>query len=378
MSFRPKYLFLPLFLLGLFSACVEDYDLTLSTSKKILIVDGFLTDLPQADTFRIGTTDVSGKAVVPFVLLPQCRVSIQVDNAAPIRLIETPTGYYTPSNLRATQGRKYKLRIETSVGDVYESDVQDFYQSPPIGKTYDIFNSKGILDLVTSKQTPTNDVYVDFNDPANGRNFYLWKYIHFEQQFVCKTCENGILDGTFSSKCIFQGRFSPTYDYACFGDCFDLFFSNNVNVFSDNNSNGKEVKGRLVAQIPLYSKVVGTLVEIQQYNISADAYRFYSLLDQQAQRTGTLADTPPAAAVGNVRNINKVSEPVAGYFGVAGVSRIRYYIDRKTAMVSQSLSVPLLGREPRFEPNAPINRPPSALCLDSSTRKTKRPEGWPK
>jgi hypothetical protein len=377
MLLKIRYLSLFLFpLMGLL-ACVEEYNLTIDPTGKVLIFDGFLTNAPEADTFKVATSDVVGVAGVPYVEIGGCKVSVQIESGQTVRLIELNKQYYTPATLRAEKGKRYKLRFELPNGEVYESDFQSIAIPPKIKEVRDVFNERGILDEATSTYTPTHDVYIDAQDPANERNFYLWRYIHFERQYTCKTCINGILDSTFSNKCIFRSRFHPNYDYRCLGECFDLYFSSTINIFADNNSNGQLIKDRLVAKIPLFAKQTGALVELAQYGLSADAYRFYSLLEQQVQRTGTLADTPPAPIVGNIRNINRVREPVVGYFSVSGIEKKRYFIDRKSSLNSPVQSISMNGREPNYEPFAPVDRPPVALCLPSSNRLNARPLGWP-
>ena len=56
---------------------------------------------------------------------------------------------------------------------------------------------------------------------------------------------------------------------------------------------------------------------------------YYARLDEQTHRTGGLTDTPPAAPVGNVRNVGNDREPVVGYFTASGVSAVRYWLTRK-------------------------------------------------
>jgi hypothetical protein len=364
-------------LLALTSACIEDYDLTLTPQKKVLIVEGFMTDLPQADTFRVMLSDFVGIAPVDNIGIDGCKVSISVENGQTYNLLAKPQGYYyTPKELKPRAGQQYKLQIQTPNGESYASNFQQLYTTPPIAKASDIFNPKGILNTAGTRTLASNDLYLDVQDPANERNFYLWKYLHYERIQFCKTCEKGILQDTQSNRCITQEIYSPTYDYECLGNCYDIIYSTRVNVFSDANTNGKLIQNRLIGSIPLYSKAQGCLIEIQQYGLSPDGFRYYNVLVQQVQTTGSLADSPPAPIVGNITNINKPREPVVGYFGVSSVKTLRYFIDRKTASASDATIVPILGRNPNPEPLTAF-RPPRALCLPSGTRTPVRPEGWP-
>ncbi len=78
-----------------------------------------------------------------------------------------------------------------------------------------------------------------------------------------------------------------------------------------------------MATIPFYTHNPG-LVEIRQTSLTADAYRYYSLFQQQTQNTGGLADTPPSALAGNVHNVANKREVVVGFFTASVIASSRY------------------------------------------------------
>lgn len=105
------------------------------------------------------------------------------------------------------------------------------------------------------------------------------------------------------------------------------FYNEDVNIMSDIYSNGKSIQGRLVAKIPFY-QYRNALIEVQQYSISQSAFDYYNILINQSQRNGSLADTPPAALIGNVKNISDSNEPVGGIFMVSSKTTKSFTIDR--------------------------------------------------
>ncbi|TAG72057.1 MAG: DUF4249 family protein [Runella slithyformis] len=211
------------------------------------------------------------------------------------------------------------------------------------------------------------------------KNAYLWKWELFEAQEICITCEKGILNSR-TLQCV-NASTPFAYDYQCQGNCWELFYSTDINIMSDVFSNGRTITGRRVAQVPYYSDL-GALVEVQQYAVSNEAYQYYLLLRDQTQTTGTLADTPPAPIVGNVRNINDRSEIVVGYFGAAGVKKMRYWVNRNGFSQQGGVKTPLLGRATNLEPTTPPapptfeTRPPLYPCIASRNRTPIRPQGW--
>jgi Domain of unknown function (DUF4249) len=164
------------------------------------------------------------------------------------------------------------------------------------------------------------------------------------------------------------------YDYECQGDCFAIIKSKDINQMTDLVSDGALITRRLVARIPYYYQS-GCLVEVQQMCISPEAYSFYNNLDLQSQKSGGLADTPPAAVVGNIRNINNPSEKVVGYFGVVNIQKKKIWIDRKETTGQLDF---ILGRPINPEPpnKFALLRPPLAVCKKTAFKTPIKPEGW--
>ncbi|MFN4144376.1 MAG: DUF4249 domain-containing protein [Runella sp.] len=372
-----------LFCASLYS-CVEVYEVRYTLKADVVTVEGFVTN-DTGLTVILKTSRSRGQNYFAEPL-KKCTVEIGLGNGTSIPLTEVfDGGYAAPSSFRGQIGQTYQLRFRTPDGRNYESETERLNAPPAIAKSYFQFNQNGILDRTGTRVLASSfDVFVDFNDPAEQRNFYLWRWVSYEEQRICASCEGGRLDSR-TKLCVPERNSRITYDYVCDAPCWEMFFSNEVNIFSDAFSNGRSVVGRQVAKIPFYR--LGTmfenracLIEIQQYTISAGAYEYYRLLRDQAQNTGNLTDTPPAAIIGNVRNVNDPSEEVVGYFGTAGVVTSRLFIDKRP--FRNATPVFMLGRDPNLEPDSqpmpPLFdvRPPFAPCLLSASRTPVKPIGW--
>jgi hypothetical protein len=77
------------------------------------------------------------------------------------------------------------------------------------------------------------------------------------------------------------------------------------------------------------------------------------------QNNGILVDTPPAAIIGNIRNVTNPDEKIAGFFMVSSIRKTMYWLDRKNATTS-SISFGLLGHQPVYEPSSNPPEPPRA------------------
>jgi hypothetical protein len=365
-------------------SCVEIYDIRYDFKAELVTVDGFVTDgRGLAVNLR---TSISSDRNYYSQPLRDCVVELRVGDGSVVPLTEFSGGVYiAPDNFQGQAGQTYQLHFKTPQGKVYESEKEKLAGAGSIVKLYHEFNQNGILDRTGTRVAYSSlDVYADFSDPVNERNYYLWRWMDFEEQGICATCEGGKLDSkTF--QCVPDRNIRTAYDYRCDKACWEIYYSNEVNIFSDVYTNGRTVTARAVSKIPFYATGAGfsnraALVEIQQYSISSGAYEYYKLLKDQAQNTGNLTDTPPAAIIGNIKNVNDASEKVVGYFGAAGVSKSRLFIDKRPYTTAYKFL--MLGRDPNLEPDQqpmpPLFefRPPMAPCVLSANKTPVRPEGW--
>jgi hypothetical protein len=379
-------------ILGL-TSCIDPYEDFTINQARVLVVEALLTDDYQhPDTIKI-QYQTAFDNYTKIETIDNTKASIFTSTGQEIKLEEKRAGkFLPPKDFRIKAGEKYTFKFNFPDGQQYESLPQQVVQTPSIDRTYDVFNPKSQQNIDGTRFISGNDVYVDFQDKANERNFYIWRSIHYESIEYCASCDYDALFYTFFTdprtgnryvnQCVsrnliiagpIEGPPYGAYDYVCGGDnCFNIYCNKKEIIFSDISSDGRLVKGIKVAQIPNYS-IKGCLVVVQQISVSNDIFRFYKLLGSQLQETGGLADTPPEAIVGNIRNLTNASERVVGVFGVVNIQEKRHWIDRKTAIGSR---VFILGYNPRQEPSTGPSRPPLAPCKESSTRTGKKPEGW--
>ncbi|MFN8345300.1 MAG: DUF4249 domain-containing protein [Spirosomataceae bacterium] len=368
MKLRIRTSFLAFVHLVFLYACVETYDVDFQMNADLVTVDGFMTD-QGGDVITLSISHNKGDDSYS-IPLTGCKAEIIPGTGGVIPLTEVSEGNYSPpANFRGKVGETYQLRFTTSAGKTYKSSAEKLNDVPEITKVYEAFNKKGLTDKTGTRVLGSAvDIYLDFEDPASSRNYYLWRWKLFEQQYICITCNGGRLNGL---TCIQDRSPTPsTYDYPCRSACWEIFYNDNVNIVADDFFNGKAVVGRLIAQIPFYSQT-GSLLEIEQVSLSKEAYDYYKLLRDQTQTTGTLTDTPPAPIIGNIQNIDDPKEKVIGYFGTAGSRRIRYWVDR--TVYKEADLTPILGRQMLLEPTSPS---PTYPCFQSRTRTPIRPAEW--
>ncbi|GHB77403.1 DUF4249 domain-containing protein [Persicitalea jodogahamensis] len=379
----------------LLAACVDLYKVEIETDKSYLIVEGTVNNLPDRQVvsiFRTKTDAVFKSSEFTSTIVAQkggsepvaeARVVVIENGQTRYDLTETEPGYYEmPASFLGRVGSTYQLSIETAAGQKYLSSIETISPVPPIARIYDRYNAKGIFDRSTSVgQIATNDFYVDFQDPADQRNFYRWTSITYEIQKICATCRGGrYYVTTNDGECRTDSDLSVNnfFDYECKSLCWDIFYGSSLDIFSDVYTNGKLQKDKLVAQIPVYQSNPA-LVVVRQMSLSPDAYRYYKLVQDQSVNTGSLADTPPAPIRGNISNTSDEAELVLGYFSASEVAENRYWLERRNTVNAQpnGLFASKNGRDPNFElPSSLRSVIPLADCLPSNSRTPNSPSGW--
>jgi len=395
------------------AGCVDPYEPGIVSSVNVLVVDGTINNLDEPQLVRISrTVTLSGSSATQPV--PGAQAEVVADAREVYPLAETQPGVYQlPAHFRGEPGRSYQLRFRLGDGSQYESTPQVMPVPVPITSVYAQFNANSLPALLSTDYSRGHDLFLAAQDPPGERNFYRWEWVQYERQDWCRSCAGGLYtinnvifelnngSETFRSGGEpFEDCYVPpagtqaqrslaraTYDYFCRTTCWEIRYSSGLNLFDDALTDGGLIQGREVAQIPFYQPR-GCLVVVRQLALTAEAYRFYRLVEDQTKKTGGLADTPPAPLVGNVSNTGNTAELVVGFFGAAGVSTVRYWLDRRDAEgESWGLFEALYGRSPVEEPGlaqggpplriiGDLNRPPTAICKPGFNRTPLKPEGW--
>ena len=359
-------------------SCVEPFNLNVESNLRLLTVDATLTDTVDEQKITI-TESVNANGIVYSFPILKASVEILVNGTEKLTFIEKGLVKYTlPLDFKLKAGSNYKLFFSKADGTKYESGEEKLVTVPEIVKVHDEFKIDGIAK--GNSFDPANYVYLDIKDPANDQNNYYWTWQLWERQDVCISCEGGrYLESPPPAQCKVESQHSGTvFDYYCKGDCWEIFYNEDLNVFNDIYSNGTDLNNRLIAKIPYYS-ANGALMEIKQQSISPAAYRYLKLLADQVQNTGSLVDTPPAAIVGNIKNMTNPAEAIVGFFMVTSIRSTQYWIDRKEPIQKKIKPVGLRNHSYSQEPSTgalETGRPPLVPCIFSAKRTPIKPKGW--
>jgi hypothetical protein len=424
-----------LLIIPLLTGCVDAYEPKFKSTVNVVVVDGTITNLAEPQTVwlnRSKADSVTGRFGNAPITAAQ--VEVIVNGSQVVKLTETAIGKYElPRGFQGNVGSSYQLRFRLEDGTQYESKAEVLQAAPPISTINVQFNTQSLPPFQMKGFRAAHDFYLDTQDPAGEQNFYRWDWALYEKQDWCRSCSQGVYSVTtilpktyfynyfVAGKELLEDCFVPpydpspgapqvnkapfTYDYRCRTQCWEIIRNYNLNLFDDALTNGGAISARKVAQIPYYDHNP-CLVEIRQSALSKAAFRYFKLVEAQTQNTGGLADTPPAAPIGNIYNVANRNEAVVGYFGASGVSTVRYWLDRKDANIPpygakdekgdyltgiEELFFALNDRRPNPEPTPPYTgerpepaiqiwggppRVPTAICIESDGRTANKPVGW--
>lgn len=400
-------------------ACVDPEEMLLRGTVNVIVVDGTITNLAEPQFIKLNRSradPLTGRFGV--LAITKATVRVVVDSSLTIGCRETVAGtYQLPADFKGQVGHAYQVKITLSDGTQYVSTQQVMPYVPSIDKLTVRFNPASLpLGLYPKQFQAGYDCIVDTQDLPGQRNFYRWDWKLWEKQKWCRTCYQGIyVDSVQTAYRQSNGTYVYTRqavedcvpppvrpntdfwnDYLCRNQCWDIFQNYFLSIFDDQLINGGLLYHRNVAQVPLFTRVPA-LLEVRQAALTAEAYRFYQLLQQQTQNTGGIADTPPTAVVGNVTNPANPRERVVGLFTASAVAPVRHWLEKKDATrlalgayddlgqivqdedelyYVQNTRIPKLG--PDGQPFTPggTSRFIMAPCIAGDSRTPIKPEGW--
>lgn len=314
-------------------ACIDPYEVEVPEGEQLLTVQGLIHtgSGPQVVTITRSTTygsDFEG------LIRPVSGATVVVrDNEGIVTFLEEGLeargSYFAPAGFRAVVGKSYTLQIQTVEGNVYTSFPERVETVPQIEN----IGIKTITIPVKGETNPRSGVHLisEINDPADQSNFYFWRtgpavYILETRPdlFVIRPTQT-------------NPNRTPAPKPCCI-TCFRTEISSNQSLFiaQDDDFNG------LTTRIPAafieddgFRFVNKYRVDLHQYSVSQEAYRFLRLVKQQSEISGSIFDPPPATIRGNMISLDNPDEVVLGYFMAAGEASKRIYIDKSDLTFNQ-------------------------------------------
>jgi hypothetical protein len=265
-------------LLAIFSfcSCEKEIDLELKNTTPKLIVEGNIlmgldTLIQQQEIKLTRSANYTGNSIPE----PISNAVVSVfDGQNTFNFSYTSNGVYK-SSFVANANKTYKLSIS------YDGDTYEASEKMQTGAVIDSLSIKFFPSALGSPEG--NFITINTVDPANEKNFYLWR-LFINNKLMINPSPGNIYRAIQKDE-FFNGQ--PLFNYLPF----------------DN-----------------FPVISGDLTRMEQLNISEQMYNYYYSIFNLTASSPVSGDVPPGKIRGNILNLNKSDKNALGYFGACSVS----------------------------------------------------------
>lgn len=371
-----SYISVLLFIL-IFSGCITQFVPETDENADLLVVEGLITDQPEAYTIKLSRSMPLGKKSI-LRALKGCTVKIRDDEGHIYEARESSTSgtYLTdPGSFRGVVGRVYTLSVNTNNSTTthysYESLPMEMRAVPQIDS---LFFEKVTIQEKTEFSGPKEgcQIYLNTYDPKGECKYYRWEFIE-------------------------TWKFHLPYIIVPNNTCW--ITNNSDNILIKNTSILTEDK---ITRLPLHfisnetdRLAVRYTILANQYSLIEDEYTYWEKLQNISEEVGSLYDITPSSIPGNIFCVEDPGEQVLGYFSVSAKTSKRIYIDESfrglvnlygecaTDTIFGNAPIPFLNTSVWVIDDQPYSMPPYKIitdkrgCADCTVRgSTIKPAFW--
>jgi hypothetical protein len=270
-----------------------------------LVVEGMITNQAPPYTVRLTFTGTAKGARSLKEANPAsgATVAIKDDAGNETGLVEGNLGEYRTDDPAFTGvvGRSYTLTVRLPDGRTYTSRPEQLTAVPAIEQVYyEVSDREGIAENAGIY------VYVDTKDPAETENYYRWSAYGYSFRPSTGEC------------CLFRYEGCGK----CYTQCWMRSDNLAANLLSDEQINGNTIRRQFVYFSPIRMRGPH-LIEVSQFSLTKEAYRFWERYEEQRIRTGSILDPLPEPIEGNVFSVRDPNEVALGYFSASSVTTKR-------------------------------------------------------
>ena len=293
-------------------SCVTQFVPKTTEDQELLVVEGLITNKPEAYTIKLSRPFHLGISNVAHPITG-CDVSISDDLGEVFSFSETTPGAYTsdPTYFQGVIGRIYTLHIKTNNANNilnYESIPVELKAVPPIDSLY--------YEKVAFQYGPDGSasqegcqIFLDTSDPKNECKYYRWEFT--------ETWE-------------FRLPYSVPNKVCWISNNSDLINIKNTSVIADDRV--KKYPLTLVSNVTDRLREEYSII-VNQYSLNEDEYLYWEKLQNLSEQVGGLYDIIPSAIPSNIYCVDDPNQKVLGYFSVSASSSRRIFIKDRFAGV---------------------------------------------
>ena len=290
-----------------------------------LVVEGYISG-NSTSTFTLSRTiPLPGDSTLP----TENGATVQIEGSDNSVYPLTGLGngvYSTVDTLRLNTQLEYRLDIQLAGGEKYQSDFVPFKPTP-------------LIDSLNWVQNGDNSIqiYVNTHDPAGNTRYYQW---NFDQTYEYHSAEES--DYYYN-----KDTAPPAIELRAPNEqvfrCWESASSTTIIIDNTTKLAADVVYRQPVKYIPPDDVQTSVLYSIlvRQYSLTADGYKFLSLMQQNTESLGSIFDAQPSQITGNIHSLSNPAEQVIGWVSAGTVQSQRIYINRYQINSTYSFTCPL-------------------------------------
>ena len=293
------------------AACVEPISFESNPAGNQLIVNGKITNADGPYEVLLNKTAQNAPFPVP---MSGAQVTLYNERGQQDLFLEQESGLYRTGKLIQGQpGDTYYIEIVLADGTTYRSLPETMPGA--IGQDsayYEVVKEEVVSESGILFEDRVVKVYTDTQLPAEASSLYLKWEVQSVYSVTTKVS-------------------SPLGDQIVY--CYFYEYPNAQDILLFNRqalSEGNKLQRQWVATREVdYSFLERHYFNVIQSSITRRAYDYWDQVRQLSNRTGSIFDTPPGLAKGNVYNVDDAEEQVLGYFEAALVDTARFFLNRR-------------------------------------------------
>jgi len=280
---------------------VDDYN------KNLLVVEGYI-HIGGSTTIRLSRTlDIAYKSAVA----PETKAQVAIETAGGEIVaggMSNAQGACVLNTVNLSTSKHYRLRITTSKGKIYQSEVLTCKVTPAIDSLNFRIENGGF------------QVYANTHDNSNNTRYYTWDFDEtweirspYPSSFEVKDNQIVYRDPSINiSRCWLNGNSSR------------ILLGTSERLVADKISQAPliYIKGNDEKVLEMYS------ILVRQYAITKEAYLYLDNMRKNTEQIGGLFDPQPSELKGNIVCVSDPAETVIGFISAGTVVQKRLFISR--------------------------------------------------
>lgn len=295
-------------------ACSEVIDLNTELLGGQLVVYGRITNGTQGNVITISRTTSAGQQPTPVV---GAAVAVSDGSGNTASYVDVGEGNYQLDHggLTATPGQSYELSITLPDGSAYASVPEVMPEVSARDSLYaELREIERISDRGVTSTVQVVSIYTDTYITNPRSDLYLKWDVEEVYSF---------------QQAVLPGHNFPFYSRKT---CYitNELEQQRVLTYDGSELRASEIRGTLVVDRDIDDSFRGThYFNLVQQSLTRGAHNFWSGIDQNTNRVGSIFDQPPGAIKSNLYNVNDPAERILGYFEVVATDTARLKITNR-------------------------------------------------